>query len=280
MEDLFTRVLMAVLERIETLNSNCLVLICASMSNSCTMCVLPAISAARVYVRFTAGQTGPLNPTIAASRSQCLAGKTSSLSDVSGMRCTTAGLATQSCDLAQHRRADGRDTCTAGWARNNQFHTASELHEQHLDMTALARECWDALAGERRDGRGRPAGAHELPEATGDRRLVRQVWATLLRNAVTYTGTREDPRPSGSRPKSVGPGPGQRRRVQHRARRPPMACRSSGCTPTFPAAGMGWPSSGGSCTGTAARSACTANTVPAPDRLHPGRDEVNARLRW
>jgi PAS domain S-box-containing protein len=64
---------------------------------------------------------------------------------------------------------------------------------ERLDMTDLARECWNALANERAE-RSIDFDVDELPPADGDRRLIGQVWTNLLHNAIKYTGTRADAR--------------------------------------------------------------------------------------
>jgi PAS domain S-box-containing protein len=65
----------------------------------------------------------------------------------------------------------------------------SELVIEELDMVALVRECWEALA-EDRSGRDIEFTVGDLPPADGDRRLIHQVWVNLLQNAIKYTGTR------------------------------------------------------------------------------------------
>jgi signal transduction histidine kinase len=60
-----------------------------------------------------------------------------------------------------------------------------------VEMDALVRAVWDDLAGERGERRIELR-VGDLPPATGDPRLVRQVLANLLGNAVKYTGHRPD----------------------------------------------------------------------------------------
>jgi light-regulated signal transduction histidine kinase (bacteriophytochrome) len=65
------------------------------------------------------------------------------------------------------------------------------VHAVQVEMRPLVREVVDELAPEH------PA-AHidvgELPEATGDRMLLRQVWANLIGNALKYSSKNESPR--------------------------------------------------------------------------------------
>ena len=65
------------------------------------------------------------------------------------------------------------------------------VHAVQVEMRSLVREVADELAPEH------PA-AHinlgELPEATGDRMLLRQVWANLIGNALKYSAKNESPR--------------------------------------------------------------------------------------
>ena len=61
-----------------------------------------------------------------------------------------------------------------------------------VDMPQLAREVFDAL----RAGGGAPAAGFELkpmPEAWGDRALLRQVWVNLLSNALKYSARAAQP---------------------------------------------------------------------------------------
>jgi light-regulated signal transduction histidine kinase (bacteriophytochrome) len=65
------------------------------------------------------------------------------------------------------------------------------VHAVQVEMRSLVREVADELAPDH------PA-AHinlgELPEATGDRMLLRQVWANLIGNALKYSAKSESPR--------------------------------------------------------------------------------------
>jgi light-regulated signal transduction histidine kinase (bacteriophytochrome) len=63
-----------------------------------------------------------------------------------------------------------------------------EVNAEPLDMGALAAEAWAELGGA-------PAfSMAELPEARGDRALLRQVWTNLLSNAVKYSAKSAEPR--------------------------------------------------------------------------------------
>lgn len=60
------------------------------------------------------------------------------------------------------------------------------LQSAPIDMTLLVQECWTALAPARGDRRIEFS-VQQLPPATGDRQLIRQVWLNLLDNAIKYT---------------------------------------------------------------------------------------------
>jgi len=59
-----------------------------------------------------------------------------------------------------------------------------------VDMTLLAAEAWVELAVDRAVKCTLPA----LPQARGDRMLLKQVWTNLLSNAVKYSARRDQPR--------------------------------------------------------------------------------------
>src|SRR6185295_8965516 len=62
------------------------------------------------------------------------------------------------------------------------------LHPVPVDMSKLAAEAWEEL----RDGAATCViGA--LPQARGDRALLKQVWANLLSNALKYSSKRPSP---------------------------------------------------------------------------------------
>jgi light-regulated signal transduction histidine kinase (bacteriophytochrome) len=65
-----------------------------------------------------------------------------------------------------------------------------EVRQEPLDMGALAAEAWAEL-----ETNGTPEfSLAELPEAKGDRALMKQVWANLLSNAIKYSAKRPEPR--------------------------------------------------------------------------------------
>jgi PAS domain S-box-containing protein len=67
------------------------------------------------------------------------------------------------------------------------------MESSPIDMTDLVRECWTALAPARSDRRIDFV-LGMLPAASGDRRLIQQVWMNLLDNAIKYSGRAETAR--------------------------------------------------------------------------------------
>ena len=65
-----------------------------------------------------------------------------------------------------------------------------EPARQPVDMAGLARE----VAAELKNGSSAAIEIGELPRATVDRALMRQVWANLVGNALKYSGKRDDAR--------------------------------------------------------------------------------------
>jgi signal transduction histidine kinase len=65
-----------------------------------------------------------------------------------------------------------------------------EPARQPVDMAGLARE----VAAELKNGSSASIEIGELPRATVDRALMRQVWANLVGNALKYSGKRDDAR--------------------------------------------------------------------------------------
>ena len=65
----------------------------------------------------------------------------------------------------------------------------AELYCAPVDMNALVAEVWQELAGERKN-RDIEWQVDDLPNISGDRALLKQVWANLLSNAVKYTSRR------------------------------------------------------------------------------------------
>ena len=61
-----------------------------------------------------------------------------------------------------------------------------------IGMTALAQEVFNELLANH-EGNSPKCVLEALPDAWGDRSLVRQVWFNLLSNAIKYTGFRESP---------------------------------------------------------------------------------------
>jgi len=60
----------------------------------------------------------------------------------------------------------------------------TEVVPAEVDMTALARSAWEEIQA---SAAGADFELQELPKASGDKLLLRQVWANLLSNAVKYS---------------------------------------------------------------------------------------------
>ena len=71
--------------------------------------------------------------------------------------------------------------------------TRGAMRLSRLDMTAMARACFDELADPAARGRI-DFSVGPLPEVEGDASLIRQVWINLLSNAVKYSSRIERPR--------------------------------------------------------------------------------------
>jgi len=65
----------------------------------------------------------------------------------------------------------------------------AELQQGRVNMHQLVTEVWNELEPERK-GRNFAWTMNPLPDAEGDRAMLKQVWANLLSNAVKYTGQR------------------------------------------------------------------------------------------
>jgi light-regulated signal transduction histidine kinase (bacteriophytochrome) len=65
----------------------------------------------------------------------------------------------------------------------------TEVRKWRVDMAELARE----VAAQVPDASRARIDIRDLPQANGDRALLRQVWVNLVSNAVKYSGKRERP---------------------------------------------------------------------------------------
>ena len=65
------------------------------------------------------------------------------------------------------------------------------VNKEKVDMTELAREAWRDAAPEEKAGL---CGVPELPPATGDRTMLKQVWANLFENALKFTSKNAAPK--------------------------------------------------------------------------------------
>jgi len=70
----------------------------------------------------------------------------------------------------------------------------AEMARSRVDMARLAAETLEELLGRREDRRRISVTVAPLPPARGDSRLLRQVWANLLANALKFSRNRSEPR--------------------------------------------------------------------------------------